>query len=129
MYLDANFFVFINLLHKKGEVAREILKKITEGKRAITSSLALDEVMWVLMKNKLRHEVRRVIEDIYATPNLHVREVPGHIPLRAVDMMEQHNLKPRDAFHVAVMEHFGEREIVTDDADFERVKTISRIPL
>lgn len=53
MYLDANFFVMLHFDYKqKGERAREILNQITKGKPAITSVLALDEVMWVIIKNK-----------------------------------------------------------------------------
>ena len=61
--------------------------------------------------------------------NLEVKEVPALIPLRALDFMEKHRLKPRDAFHVALMEHFGEREIVSDDTDFDRVPGIKRIKI
>jgi len=129
MYLDANFFIFANLFDEKGTKAREILGRIIQGKRAITSSLSLDEVMWVLIKNNLRHEVRKIIEEIYATPNIEVKEVAATVPLRALDFMEKHNLKPRDAFHAAVMEYCNVKEIVSDDADFDKIKSIKRIGL
>ncbi len=129
IYLDANFFVLMNSASVKGENARRILNEIIQGKRAVTSSLALDEVMWVFMKNKLRHELRRVIEEVYSVRNLEVKEVSSLIPLRALDFIEQHNLKPRDAFHLSLMEQLGIREIVTDDSDFDNIQGITRIPL
>ena len=110
MYLDANFFVFVNLADDaQGERARIILSEITKNKKAITSSLAIDEMMWAFLKKQAHEEIRQAVEDVYATKNLEVKEVPALIPLRALDFMEKHRLKPRDAFHVSLMEHFGER--------------------
>ena len=130
MYLDANFFIFSNVTtDARGDRARKILREIVAGKHAVTSVLALDEVLWVLRKNKRGGESRPVLEWIYSIPNLEVREAPALIPLRAVDFIEQHGLRPRDAFHVAIMEHFSIREIVTDDADFDNLPGIKRVAL
>jgi len=130
MYLDANFFVLATLQEDaQGNRARMMVKEIITGKQAFTSSLAIDEVMWVFFKKQLKHEVRRVINKIYGIKNLEVKEVPASIPLRALDFMEQYNLKPRDAFHLAIMEHFGTNEIVSDDADFDKVPNIKRIKI
>lgn len=127
-YLDANFFIYALLDQtKKGERAREIQKNIVEGKiKAYTSVLALDEIMWVLTRNQKEHLVRKVIENIYATPNLAVREVPSLTALRALHFMETAKLRPRDAFHTAIMEHLQTKIIISDDSDFDRVKEIKR---
>ena len=131
IYLDTNFFIFALLDQtKKGDKAREIQKEIIEGKYfAITSPLAMDEVIWVLLKNSKQHLIRKTIEDMYAMPNLNVREVSSLIPLTALEFMEKCKLKPRDAFHVAIMENFGIKEIVSDDSDFDKVGRIKRIKL
>jgi predicted nucleic acid-binding protein len=71
--------------------------------------------------------VRPLIDEIDTIRNLNVKEVPADAPLRALEFMERHKLKPRDALHAAVMEHFGEREIVSDDADFDRVPSVKRV--
>lgn len=129
LYLDANFFIFALLdKTKRGKNARNIQRKIVDGKeKAITSVLALDEIMWVLIKNKKEHLLRKVIEDIYATPNLEVKSVPSSIPLKALDLIEKFDLKPRDAFHVAMMEEFGVEKIVSDDKDFDKIVGLKRI--
>jgi len=130
MYLDANFFIFANFSSdKKGVNARKIILEIINGKKAITSSLALDEVMWVLLRNNKKEEIRSVIEDIYSIRNLGVISVSSLIPLRALNFMEGYGLKPRDAFHAAIMEEFGVNEIVTDDADFDSIPNIKRIKI
>ena len=131
IYLDANFFIFA-LLDKteKGKNARRILKEIIDGRLdAVISPLVLDEVMWVLVKNKKDHLLRIAVEDIYAMPNLKVKEVSPDIPLIALDFIEKFRLKPRDAFHVAMMKRLGVKEIVTDDKDFDVVEWVKRIAL
>lgn len=130
MYLDANFFIFANFSKEKQALkAREILKEIEDGRKAVTSVLALDEVMWTLIKMKLKGEIRAIIEEIYSIKNLEIKETPKLTPLRALDFMESYNLRPRDAFHLAVMEEFNIKEIVTDDNDFDEVSWINRIKL
>jgi len=127
IYMDANFFVLYNFDQTaKGENARKIQQQIIDGMKSATSSLALDEVMWVIMKTKRTEALRNTIQDIYAMPNLIITEVPGHVPLLALDLIENHNLKPRDAFHAAIMHNLGINEIVSDDPDFDRVDWIKR---
>ncbi|MEK6921303.1 MAG: type II toxin-antitoxin system VapC family toxin [Nanoarchaeota archaeon] len=131
LYMDANFFIFAVLdTTEKGEKARKILREIVAGKRqAITSVLTLDEILWVLRRNKKEEIRRKVIEDIYAIPNLEVKAVSALIPLRALEYIEKYNLKPRDAFHCACMEEFQINIIVSDDADFDKVKNITRLKI
>lgn len=131
MYLDANFFVFALLdTGPKGRKASEIQERLTRGEAAaITSVLALDELMWVLLKNKKKELLRTAIEGVYATPNLTVREVNADVPLVALELMETYGLTPRDAFHVALMKLLGIKAIVSDDRDFDKIKWVQRIKL
>jgi predicted nucleic acid-binding protein len=129
LYLDANFFIFA-LLDKtsKGVNARSLQQKIVNGKeRAITSSLALDEIMWVLIKANKQHLLRTAIEGIYSMPNLDVVEVSSIIPMLSLDFIERHDLKPRDAFHASVMKEKNVTAIVSDDDDFDRIEWIKRV--
>lgn len=130
LYLDANFFIFANFdTTPKGEKARKILHGIAEGQEAVTSVLALDEVMWDIIRNKKETELRDVIEEIYSIKNMTVKEVSSSVPLAALDFMEIYKLKPRDAFHAAVMKQFGITNIVSDDTDFDAIRGIKRIRL
>ncbi|MBS7622331.1 type II toxin-antitoxin system VapC family toxin [Candidatus Bathyarchaeota archaeon] len=131
IYLDANFFVYALLdTTTKGQTASSIQESIVKGKvEAATSALALGELMRVLVKNRRQELVRRAIEDIYATPNLRVSEVGSGIPIIALDFLYEYGLKPRDAFHAAIMRSLGLREIVSDDPDFDKIKWIRRISL
>ena len=128
IYLDANFFIFAILDQtEKGDKARLILKEIVNGKKAVTSVLTLDEVMWVFVKNKEKLRLSGLIHDIYKIPNLTICSVLTNIPLVSLSYLDF--LNPRDAFHVACMNELGVTEIVTDDSDFDKVKTIKRIKI
>jgi predicted nucleic acid-binding protein len=129
LYLDANFFIFALLDRTdKGAEARKLQQMIVEGKeRAITSSLSLDEVMWILIKGKKRHLLRTAIEGIYSMPNLDIVEVSSTAPLLALSFIEKYDLKPRDALHIAVMKEKEIKTIISDDEDFDRIEWIKRI--
>jgi len=131
MYLDANFLVFAAVgIGLQSERARALARRVSSGEiDACTSALALDEAMWVLRKNGQNALVRPVIEELYQMQNLVITEVPAHIPLNALRFIEEHNLKPRDAFHAAIMEHFNISEIATDDKDFDKIPGIKRIKI
>ncbi|MBI4144655.1 type II toxin-antitoxin system VapC family toxin [Candidatus Woesearchaeota archaeon] len=130
MYIDANIFAFAAMLPgAEGAKARKLLETVVKGRKALTSALTIDEVMWVLRKSDRATETRTVVENIYALPNLEIKEVAASLPLRALDFMERHKLKPRDALHLAAMEQFNIHEIASDDADFDRIPGIKRMKL
>lgn len=128
-YLDANFLVFALLDNTDmGESARALQEEIAKGKHsAVTSSLTIDEILWVLVRNKKTELVSEVIDDIYLMPNLTILPTSASAPKNAVRYMQKYELKPRDAIHLAVMEEHGITEIVSDDVDFDRVRGIKRI--
>lgn len=131
LYLDANFFIFALLdKTKKGENARKLQRDIINGMHnAVTSSLSLDEIMWVLIKNNKAHLLRTAVSGIYSTPNLEIKGVSASVPPIALDFIEKHNLKPRDAFHLAIMKEQNIKEIATDDSDFKKVEWVKVIEL
>jgi len=127
LYLDANFFIFALLdTTEKGRRAREIHRSIANGRGAVTSPLAIDEVMWVLIRAGKKHLLRTAVEDVYTTQNLDVVAIPPTTPLTALNLIEQYDLKPRDALHAAIMKENKLTQIVTDDKDFDRVEWIKR---
>lgn len=79
----------------KGVEARRILQMIVKGDRAITSPLALDEVMCTLIKGEKKHLLRVAIAGIYSIPNLDVVEVSSTAPISALNLIERYDLRPR----------------------------------
>jgi len=83
LYLDANFFIFAVLDNtSRGVDARRLQLMIAKGEeKAVTSSLALEEVMRVLIRGRRQHLLRTAIEGIYSMPHLDVVEVSSTAPL------------------------------------------------
>lgn len=128
MYIDANIFIFaLDANTKTGDWAREILEQVIRGKHAITSSLAIDEVMWYLIKNNQKNNLKQYIQEIYSIRNLEVKETPALAPLQATTYIQEYNLEPRDAIHLACMKEFKQSTIISNDKDFDKVKHITRI--
>ncbi|MDP7494589.1 MAG: type II toxin-antitoxin system VapC family toxin [Candidatus Undinarchaeales archaeon] len=129
-YLDSNIFL-LPILYKgeKAKKAKKVLREMASGKiQCATSSLTVDEILWVLIKMKKDRE--RAIEtcmDILELPNLVILDVTNEDVLRALEYMKNYvQLKPRDAIHIAVSTNAGIFTVVSDDTDFDGVQEINR---
>lgn len=127
MYLDANFFIYASIdSGKQGKKARAIIRSMEEGSAsAAISPLVLDEVAWVLRKEKGTAFALKAWREIMQIPNLKILPVDESVALRVPSLIEG-GLKPRDATHVAVMLENAITTIVSSDSDFDRVKSIKR---
>jgi predicted nucleic acid-binding protein len=81
--------------------------------------------MWVALKAGA--DVTEIVREIYAIRNLTIVAVSSAAPLKAAQLLREHRLKPRDAIHVATMQEYDIRTIVSEDTDFDRVPGITRI--
>lgn len=131
VFLDSNIFVFLSLdPEEKGKKAEALVKEIISGKiEGYTSSLVIDELMWVLLKNNKGHLLEEVISSIYKIPNCTILPVSSEAPRIALEYMKKYKLKPRDALHLAVMKENDIKNIISDDTHFDRVKEIKRLKL
>jgi len=66
---------------------------------------------------------------ILRIPNMSFVGVDERVILRAQDLVKRHGLRSRDAIHVSTAMLVGEREMVSDDADFDGVRDVERTPL
>ena len=128
-YLDSNIFI-IPVLYagKKAEKAKNILKEMVTGSHQYaTSSLTLDEVVWIIMKEKDRKTAIEIGRDILELPNLKILNVSGEDLLMALDLMNKYeHIKPRDAIHISVSVNSGIFTIVSDDEDFNDIDEIDK---
>jgi len=130
-YLDANVFIFAACdLSPIGEAARKILRMVQEGdQKAITSALTYDEVVWGIRKLLGKEKSQWVGELFLFISHLSIKEVTRETLSEAQHFMKHYNLDPRDAIHLATMRLENEGEIISEDADFDAVPFIKRIPL
>src|SRR3989338_8406610 len=99
IYLDANVFVYYILdSGEKGNSARNIITKIVSGgEMAATSSLTVDEIVWILWKNVGREKAIAEALKIFEMPNLEVLSVTPEMSFKSLILLEKYpKLKPRD---------------------------------
>lgn len=128
-YLDANVFVFAVLdKGERGQRARELLRAVATGEeRATTSSLTIDEVVWILQGEGPREVAIQEGKRLMALPNLEVFDVTAEDVFHALSLMEDYGrLDPRDAIHASVAVGHGVHTVVSDDPDLEPVPDVER---
>ncbi len=131
-YIDANVFIYPAIYDedevKEAKHAKNVLLKIAKGDmKACSASLTWDEIVWVVRKISDSICAKEEGEKFLTFPNLKIVNVDRKVVGRAQELVEQYDLKPRDAIHVACAIENGIREIVSTDNDFDRVKEIRRI--
>jgi len=134
VYLDSNVFVYA-VTHdpaksKKAKRALGILRGVEEGRtKGVTSLLTWGELAWVVWKLKGRDAGIRAGAAFLKVQNLSLLAVNLTVMVRAQELAERYQLRPRDAIHVSTALTSAEREIVSEDAELDVVKEIRRHPL
>lgn len=131
IYLDANVFIYPVLYKgKKAKKATDILSQVVKGKKALTSCLTIDEVVWKIWIESSRDKGIKEGERLLHFPNLTLAKVKPETIFQALNLMKRYEqLKPRDAIHLATALERNITEIVSDDQDFDQIKGIKRIKL
>ncbi|MEM4142995.1 MAG: type II toxin-antitoxin system VapC family toxin [Candidatus Bathyarchaeia archaeon] len=132
LYIDSNVFLYPIVYDAKvvGEAQKSkgFLLKVAEGAVEVcTSTITWDEIAWVIRKifgfNLSAEQSRKFL----SFPNLKLVGVKKSTVLRAQEIMEKYQVKPRDAIHAATALENNVVEIVSYDKDFEKVEGLKRI--
>jgi len=125
IFLDANFIIYLNLDVKK--VENFYIKVLQEDQLAL-DPLVIDEVIYI-SKKKYNVNFNDTISflDEVVLPNSLILPVRKEDYDKAKEIMLQYNLKPSDAFHVAIMLNNSISKIISEDKDFDRIKEIERL--
>ncbi len=152
IYIDANIFINTMLKNPKYfDSCKSFLEKVERGEvNAVISPLVLDEVCFKIiietLRTKLEMRGSEIIEEIKKNPKLinsvkpelmtflfiienyrglkiiSARSLTG---IKTIENIVNHNLLPRDALHLAVMDSYSIKHIATADSDFERINSIN----
>ena len=130
-YIDANVFIFAACdSGKLGNASRALIKAIECGQQtASTSALTYDEVVWGVRKGLDKEKSFLVGELFLSLTHLLIKDVNRNTISEAQHLMKLHNLKPRDALHLATMRLEHESEIISEDPDFDVVPWVTRVSL
>ncbi len=128
-YIDANLFIYASLDRDElGNQSREIIGLLNNGKiNGITSSLTLDEIIWVVWKEKGKELGIKVGKEIFEISNLDIVGISEKIIFNAIELMEKYDLKPRDVIHLSAAIEHSVFTIISEDKDFVKVKEIERL--
>ena len=115
-FVDTNVFIYAVTAHPRfGETARRILERIEGGEVAMTSTLVLCEVAWVLEAMGRQGDIKSTLEKILSYKSLEVVEFSGDDLLIGVNNMVIHNVDFNDGVNVAIMMRMGVSEAYSND--------------
>ena len=130
VYVDAN--VFLNALlydpedNQEARLSVDFLETIRQDSvHAITSLLTWDEFVWVIRKEMGMETARIKGREFFSFPHLRLVEITTVLITKAQEILEQYNVKPRDAIHLATALGFGASEFITFDG---RLNDLGIIP-
>ena len=134
VYLDSNVFIYAIAYDaerfSEAVKVRKILLDMDKGvKRFVSSLVTWDEVVWVVWRLFGYEDAVKAGSVMLKLDGLKYVELSNAIVIKAQELVDKYRLRPRDAIHIATAVTVGEREIVSDDKEFDVVKEVRRIPL
>lgn len=115
-FVDSNVFIYSVTGHPRfGEDAKRILKRIDEGEEAVTSTLVLCEVSWVLEAMGRQGDIKSTLEKIFSFRSLEVVGFDADDLLVGASNMEFYGVDFNDGLNVAVMTRIGVSEVYSND--------------
>ncbi len=130
-YFDANVFILPQIYEESiTEVkrAKEYLIKLAEGEiKGCTSVLTWDEIVYIVRRNFGKEESLYAGKMFLSFPNLKIYPIDLDIILKAQEIVERFNVKPRDAIHASCALKFCNGRIISNDSDFDKINGIERI--
>jgi predicted nucleic acid-binding protein len=127
-YFDSNIIIYAILDDtEKGEWARDVLEKVQNEKMpACTSFLTFDEVFYKLKTVLGNDEALKNIEAFLTMPNMRFIDVNESVIWRALELIREYKLLPRDGIHASTAFIAGADSIYSEDMDFDRIRGLKR---
>ena len=115
-FVDTNVFIYTLTAHPRfGKTAKNILARIEEGEAAITSTLVLCEVAWVLEAMGRQGDVKPTLEKIMSYQTLDVIDFTGDDLLMGSNNKSVEQVDFNDGVNLALMMRLGVSEVYSND--------------
>jgi len=115
-FVDANVFIYTLTAHPRfGKVARSILERIEEGESAVTSTLVLCEVAWVLEAMGRQGDIKPTLEKILSYRSLEVVDLSSDDLLMGANNMSSQGIDFNDGVNFVLMMRLGISEVYSND--------------
>jgi predicted nucleic acid-binding protein len=109
-------FIYTLTAHPRfGKTAKNILARIEEGEAAITSTLVLCEVAWVLEAMGRQGDIKPTLEKIMSYQTLDVIDFSGDDLLIGANNMSAEQIDFNDGVNLALMMRLGISEVYSND--------------
>jgi predicted nucleic acid-binding protein len=115
-FVDTNVFIYALTAHPRfGETAKRILGRIETGENAMTSTLVLCEVAWVLEAMGRQGSIKASLEKILSYESLDVLGFDESDLMVGANNMAVYGLDFNDGVNVALVANRGVSEIYSND--------------
>lgn len=115
-FVDTNIFIYALMAHPIfGKTAKKILERIEKGEPAITSTLVMCEVAWVLEAMGKQSDIKPSLEKMMAYKTLKVVGFSSDDLLVGTNNMSVENLDFNDGVNLALMMRLGVTEVYSND--------------
>ena len=115
-FIDANVFIYSITAHPRfGKIAKNILERIQEGEAALTSTLVLCEVAWVLEAMGRQGDIKPTLEKIMSFRTLEVMDFNEDDLLIGANNMSLEQVDFNDGVNLALMMRLGILEVYSND--------------
>ena len=98
-----------------GKTAKSILERIEKGEAAITSTLVLCEVAWVIEAMGRQGDIKPTLEKIMSYPTLEIVDYAQDDLLIGANNMATENIDFNDGVNLALMLRTGVCEVYSND--------------
>jgi predicted nucleic acid-binding protein len=114
--VDTNIFIYALTAHPLfGKTSKNILERIEKGEPAITSTLVMCEVAWVLEAMGRQGDIKPTLEKMLSYKALKVVDFSGDDLLVGANNMIAENLDFNDGVNLALMMRLGVTEVYSND--------------
>lgn len=129
IFVDSNIPMYlVGAAHPLKADAQILMERtVAAGERLVTDAEALQEILHRYSAINRRDAIGPALETLLGVVD-EVFPIEKADVLRASEILERSDgFSARDALHVAVMERYGVRRIVSFDADFDRWPGLTRL--
>ena len=110
-----------------GDWARDILESVQNKEMpACTSFLTFDEVFYKVKKTRGLDVAIKDLEAFLAMSNMRFVDVNDAVIWKALELIKEYQLFPRDAIHASAAFIAGAETIYSQDTDFDSIRGLKR---
>lgn len=115
-FIDTNVFVYTVTKHPRfGSVSRSILDRVEAGEEAVTSTLVLCKISWVLEAMGRASSIKPTLEKIGSYKTLSVIPFDKDDLIAGASNMMTYHLDFNDGVNLSVMLRLSIREVYSND--------------